>query len=166
MLKQAVLLFLSLTTVAFAGEGNEGPMGMPPRTALPLAETRTSVVFHPRPYAYGVRVYDNGNVVAYRQERNEAETRQDIAVLSAAALSTLQTKVNNLVAGEVEADDPEAPSCYDAPMTTFTVIQRNTGTEIEVAREAGCKEYNLHTQGAYEIAGILRGLRILAGAVR
>ena len=132
----ALSLFTCASLNAFGG--NEGPQASPVPPRLPIASITIGGGM-PRPggpQVYVVTILDDGSVVVSDQSGKKTTTTK-IAQLSNDLVKSLKKADSTINPGPIQDEDPTAPSCEDAPTTTYSAFHLE---RITIAQVVGCKK--------------------------
>lgn len=109
----------------------------------------------------GITVYDNGMFESFARKNSTSPLKRTrLGQLSPVATKKILEKVHTLKGTQLVAENPEAPSCVDAPSTDYTALNSQQETVV-FSRNAGCQQYYIEEGEARSLSTLLDGLRVL-----
>lgn len=129
--------------------------------ATPLLTVRQTPGLSPRPVEHTIVIDSEGVATSSSHDlQSDIVTSQVTFTLSAPVLQSLKKMVLSLEERPLVDSDPSSGMCTDVPAVFYTA--RQAQKNIEIRREASCKEYYHQQPAAFELVEILKAAQTLS----
>lgn len=147
----------TLVTLAVCGSAFAAPQAT---TSAPLMAVSTGGGWSPVSYHHDLVVYQDGRVVSSSSRDGEVISSNLVLTLTPQVVSKLVDKMAGIQKEELTYQHPEAPQCYDAPSTTFSVYK--TEGRVSIGAVINCKVKQHSDYTAQSLVTILESFETLS----